>query len=159
MPTKTIVDRPFVRRPSVRAFVRPSVSIVLQRLQHATTLAMNTRVRTQCSRKRRQRHARTHTPALARSPPKPASKAKRAVPPPPSQTTEQMEALTLDDDTPMLERLSLLLEKGQPIQRLSAVENLPGAVRMRGASACEPLLKLLSRCAPRDVRQSCAATF
>ena len=53
---------------------------------------------------------------------------------------------------PELERFELLFERGHPVQRLSVLSNLPMLVDCHGASACSPLLTMITKDVPTTVR-------
>ena len=56
----------------------------------------------------------------------------------PAQSSEDIEALVVDEDMPELDRFALLFERGRVVQRLSVVNSLPGLVADHGE--CRTLL-------------------
>ena len=82
----------------------------------------------------------------------------RTSPPDPSQSTPAIEALVVDDDVPELERFFLLLERGQAVQQLAAMQALPELLRDHGAAACMPLITLLADLVPGVVQRTAAGT-
>ena len=54
---------------------------------------------------------------------------------------EDVVILEVEEGVPELQRLTLLLKRGQPLQKLSALESLSRTVREHEASACDPLLQ------------------
>ena len=60
-----------------------------------------------------------------------------------SASAEDIAALEVEEDVPELQRLHLLLERGQPLQRRSVLESLPRAVSEHGGPACDSLLELI----------------
>jgi len=74
-----------------------------------------------------------------------------------SASSEDIEALVVDEDMPELDRFALLFERGRVVQRLSVMNSLPGLVADHGATACSALLGLLADQAGAMVRASTSA--
>ena len=69
---------------------------------------------------------------------------------------EDVVILEVEEGVPELQRLTLLLKRGQPLQKLSALESLSRTVREHEASACDPLLQLVaSVLAESSLDESC----
>lgn len=57
---------------------------------------------------------------------------------------EDVVILEVEEGVTELQRLTLLLKRGQPLQKLSALENLSRTVREHEGSACDQLLQLVA---------------
>ena len=57
---------------------------------------------------------------------------------------EDVVILEVEEGVPELQRLTLLLKRGQPLQKLSALESLSRTVREHEGSACDQLLQLVA---------------
>ena len=69
---------------------------------------------------------------------------------------EDVVILEVEEGVPELQRLTLLLKRGQPLQKLSALESLSRTVREHESSACDPLLQLVaSVLAESSLDESC----
>lgn len=62
----------------------------------------------------------------------------------------------VDDEMPELDRFSLLFQRGQPVQRLSVMSNLPQLYASHGAGPLERLLGLISSEIPAMMRTAAA---